>query len=364
MEIQRYPEDYDGVLVGAPANNWTHHFAGFVWNEQALFNTAGAWLSPSKLAAVQAATLATCDGLDGVVDGVAEDPRVCRFDPQTLACPAGTDGPSCLTPPQVTAVKKIVQGPRNPRTGRQIYPGYFTTAAGEAASWPLWITGPNVPGASIQAFFGNAFFGRVVNEIPAPGVWDFSKFNFDSDVAFADNKEAHNFNATDAALFTFRHAHRHGKIIMWHGWEDPAISALDAVDYYRQVAQQNPDSKDFFRLFMVPGMLHCGGGPGPNAFGQSLPQATPLSNSPKHDILSALERWVEEGVPPKRIVAVKYLDDNPAQGVLRTRPLCAYPKVAVYDGRGSTDDASNFRCSEPRHGHHQSHGEDDEEDAD
>jgi feruloyl esterase len=151
---------------------------------------------------------------------------------------------------------------------------------------------------------------------------------------------------------------------MWHGWEDPAISALDAVDYYRQVAQQNPDSKDFFRLFMVPGMLHCGGGPGPNAFGQSLPQATPLSNSPKHDILSALERWVEEGVPPKRIVAVKYLDDNPAQGVLRTRPLCAYPKVAVYDGRGSTDDASNFRCSEPRHGHHQSHGEDDEEDAD
>ena len=123
MEIQRFPEDYDGVLVGAPANNWTHHFAGFIWNEQALFSTPGAHLSVPKLQAVQAETLRTCDALDGVVDGVAEDPRRCKFDPASIACPAGTDGPSCLTPPQVSAVRKIMQGPRNPRTGRQIYPG-------------------------------------------------------------------------------------------------------------------------------------------------------------------------------------------------------------------------------------------------
>ncbi len=183
MEIQRFPEDYDGVIVGAPANNWTHHFAGFVWNEQALFSTPGAHLSASKLAAIQAETLRTCDALDGVVDGVAEDPRRCRFNPASIACPAGTDGPSCLTPPQVAAVRKIMQGPRNPRTGRQIYPGYFTSAAAEAGSWAVWITGPPVAGASVQAFFGNAFFGRIVEEIPAPGVWDWAGFDFDRDMA-------------------------------------------------------------------------------------------------------------------------------------------------------------------------------------
>lgn len=359
MEIQRFPEDYDGVLVGAPANNWTHHFTGFVWNEQALWNTPGAWISPSKMQAVQAATLAKCDALDGVRDGVAEDPRRCDFDPASVACPAGTDGASCLTPPQVDAVRKIVQGPRNPRTGQQIYPGYFTGAAGEAGAWPAWITGPAVPGASIQGFFGNAFFGRVINEIPAPGVWDFSSLNFDSDVAFADQKAARNFNATEANLHAFRRQNPRGKIIMWHGWEDPAISARDAVDYYDQVVRANDEAPDFFRLFMVPGMLHCGGGPGPNAFGQSLPQAQPLSNSPEHDVLSALERWVEDGVAPKQITAVKYVNDQPAQGVMRTRPLCAYPKVAVYKGSGSTNDAANFACRNANYKKGQDHDDDD-----
>jgi feruloyl esterase len=354
-EIQRFPEDYDGVIVGAPANNWTHHFAGFVWNEQALFNTPGAHLSASKLQAVQAATLARCDALDGVTDGVAEDPRRCKFDPASIACPAGTDGAGCLTPPQVDAVRKIMAGPRNPRTGKRIYPGYFTSAAGEAASWPAWITGPAAPGASIQGFFGNGFFGRFVYEIPAPGVWDFSTFDFDGDLAFANVKLERTMNATEADLRPFRREHRRGKIIMWHGWEDPAISGADAVDYYEEVLRENRDAKDFFRLFMVPGMLHCGGGPGPNAFGQNLPQSQPLSASPEHDVLSALERWVEEGKAPERIVAVKYVNDQPAQGIARTRPLCVYPKVAVYDGSGSTDDASNFKCRDQRRGKHRHH---------
>jgi len=359
MEIQRFPEDYDGVLVGAPANNWTHHFAGFVWNEQALFSTPGAHLSTTKLQAIQAETLRTCDALDGVVDGVAEDPRRCKFNPASIACPAGTDGPSCLTPPQVSAVRKIMAGPRNPRTGRQIYPGYFTSAAGEPASWPVWITGPAVAGASVQAFFGNAFFGRIVEEIPAPGVWDWAGFDFDRDMAFADRKTEDTMNATETDLDRFRHRNRRGKIIMWHGWEDPAISGADAVDYYGQVVRDNRDTKDFFRLFMVPGMLHCAGGPGPNAFGQSLPQAQPLSDSPQHDILSALERWVEDGVAPEKIIAVKYVNDQPAQGVARTRPLCVYPKVAVYKGRGSTNDAANFSCRTPKG---DKHGHDDDDD--
>jgi hypothetical protein len=183
----------------------------------------------------------------------------------------------------------------------------------------------------------------------------------------ADTKTAHNFNANEAQLHAFRHFNRRGKIIMWHGWEDPAISGHSAVAYYERVLRENHDARDFFRLFMVPGMLHCGGGPGPNSFGQSLPQAKPLSSSARHDILSALELWVEKGVPPKRIDAVKYVNDQAAQGVLRTRPLCPYPKVAVYDGKGSTDEAANFRCRSPRghgghHGHHGHHDKDDDDD--
>lgn len=360
MEIQRFPDDYDGVLVGAPAHDWVNLMTGFVWNEQALWNTPGAHLNAAKLAAVQAATLATCDALDGVTDGVAEDPRQCKFNPASLACPAGTDSDSCLTPPQVEAVRKIMAGPRSPTSGRQIFTGYFTSAAGEAASWPLWIAGPPVPGASVQGFFGNAFFGRIVQEIPAPGVWDFSTFNFGTDLFVANKKTARKMVANDPELRSFRRENRRGKIIIWHGWEDPAISAHTAVDYYERALRENHDAPDFVRLFMVPGMLHCGGGRGPNSFGQSLPQAPPLSDAPEHDILSALERWVERGVAPKRIVAVKYFSDQPAQGVERTRPLCVYPAVAVWKGSGSTDDAANFDCRRPRRDHH--HGDRDHHD--
>jgi feruloyl esterase len=130
------------------------------------------------------------------------------------------------------------------------------------------------------------------------------------------------------------------------------------------VVRANDDSTDFFRLFMVPGMSHCGGGPGPNAFGQSLPQAQPLSSAPEHDILSALERWVEEGVAPKRIVAVKYLNNNPTAGIERTRPLCAYPRVAVYKGHGSTNDEANFECRKPRSEKHDGKHDRDDDDHD
>lgn len=371
MELQRFPEDYDGVIVGAPAHDWTHLFAAFVSNEQALWNTPGAYLNAGNLAAIQTATLASCDGLDGVVDGVVEDPRRCSFDPASLACPGGTTSDSCLTPPQVNAVRKIMQGPRKPHMshisqvsshggapGKSIYPGFFTSAAAAPGSWGVWITGPAVPGASVQGFFGNAFFGRVIEEIPAPGVWDFSTFDFGEDMRAADRKAENTFNATETNLRSFRRENPRGKIIMWHGWEDPAISAQSSIDYYEKMAAQNHDADEFFRMFLAPGMLHCGGGPGPNSFGQSLPQATPLSNAPEHDILSALERWVEKGVAPERIVAAKYVADQPAQGVQRTRPLCAYPKVAIYKGAGSTNDAANFECRRPNRGR-DGHGRED-----
>ena len=194
----------------------------------------------------------------------------------------------------MTAVRKIMSGPRNPRTGRQIFPGYFTSAAGEAASWPLWITGPAAPGASVQGFFGNAFFGRVVHEIPAPGVWDFSTFDFDGDMIAADAKTAHNFNANEEHLLAFSHFNRRGKIIMWHGWEDPAISGAKRGQLLRAGAARTTTTRaTSSACSWCRGCCTAAAGPGPNAFGQSLPQAKPLSNSPQHDILSALERWVE-----------------------------------------------------------------------
>ena len=337
MEIQRFPQDYDGVIVGAPANDWVRLLTGFVWNEQALAQP-GAALSQSKLQAVENATLATCDGIDGVVDGVVTDPRRCSFRPESLTCAAGIDGPSCLTQAQATSLKRITSGPRNPRTGTPIEPGYFTSAAAEPGAWSTWITGP------VQGFFGNGFFGRFYFKIPPPGVWDFNTLNFDSDVAGANATMAPILSAIETDLSPFRRAHPNGKIIMWHGWEDPAITAVGSVHYLDRVRHENRDSNDFFRLFMAPGMLHCGGGPGPNAFGQGYATAPALSIDPEHDVVSALERWVELGVAPKRIIAAKYINDDPVQGVARTRPLCVYPKQAHYVGRGSTDDAANFRC--------------------
>ena len=123
MEAQRFPEDFDGIIAGAPANYWSHHFTGFVWNEQALMKEPGSSIPPSKLPAIQNAALAACDSLDGVKDGLIEDPRVCHFDPSVLAC-KGADSPSCLTPPQLEALRMIYAGPKNPRTGAQIFPGY------------------------------------------------------------------------------------------------------------------------------------------------------------------------------------------------------------------------------------------------
>jgi feruloyl esterase len=242
-------------------------------------------------------------------------------------------------------------GATNPRTGRRIFPGWFTSAAGESDAWPLWITGFPAPGTPVGAVIGNEFFGRIIHEIPAPGVWDFSTFNFDSDVAAADAKAAFTFNATDTNLTAFRVRNPRGKIILWHGWDDPAISAVSTVNYFQRMVRETADARAFVRLFMVPGMLHCGGGPGPNSFGQALPQATPLSHRPEDDVLSALDQWVEHGVAPERIVAAKYINDDPTQGIERTRPLCAFPNRAVYDGRGSTDDAANFTCRAPKPAH-------------
>jgi hypothetical protein len=331
MEAQRYPADYDGILAGAPANDFTHLLAGFVWNEQGLTTDAAAFIPAKKMQALESATVAACDALDGVKDGVIDDPTRCHFDPSTLACKGG-DSDSCLTDPQIAALKKIYSGP-----GEQIFPGYQPGGEGGLGGWGSWITGL-APGKSLQFAFAQGFFADMAFQSAS---WNPASFNFDQDLKAADDKMGPIVNAANPDLRAFRS--RGGKLIVYHGWSDAAIAPTNAIHYYRSVAAKlgEQNTSDFVQLYMVPGMQHCSGGPGPNDFGV----APSASADGQHSISRALERWVETGVAPDRIIATKHkADANPASEAVRTRPLCPFPQVARYQGSGSTDDASNFAC--------------------
>jgi len=336
VEAQRYPADYDGILAGAPANDITHLIAGFAWNEQALASGPGAYIPAKKMQALEAATVAACDALDGVKDGVIDDPTRCRFDPSVLAC-KGADSDTCLTDPQIAALKKIYAGPKNSK-GEQLFPGDQPGGEGGLGGWGTWITGLS-QGKSLQSAFAQGFFADMAFQNAS---WDFRSFNFDRDFRTADDKMAPVMNGTNPDLKPFKN--RGGKLIIYHGWSDAAISPVNAVNYYRSVAAKlgQRHTGDFVQLYMVPGMQHCYGGPGPNDFGVN-PAA---SADPQHSISTALERWVESGVAPDKIIAAKHkVDANPASEVVRTRPLCPYPQVARYKGSGSTDEAANFSCA-------------------
>jgi feruloyl esterase len=338
MEAQRYPEDFDGIIAGAPANNWSHLFTAFVWNEQALAETP---IPAAKLPAIQNAVLAQCDALDGVNDGLIEDPRACRFDPASLLCKAG-DASNCLTEGQIATLRKIYGGPKSPREGRQIFPGWPVGTEAVPGGWTPWILPP-----SAQAMFGNTYYGQAVFE---QSNWDFHTLNFDSDVEFGDQKAGPVLNSTNPDLRSFRD--NGGKLIQYHGWGDAAISPLNSIDYYESVRaflgrftdarHANTDPSDFYRLFMVPGMAHCGGGIGPNDFGNGRSGA---STDAEHNILSALEAWVERGAAPPRLIGTgKTVADS---SKTLTRPLCPYPQTARYRGTGDTNNADNFVCAAP-----------------
>lgn len=352
MEAQRFPKDFDGILVGAPANFWTHLLDGFVWNEQATLDNPASYIPASKLPLIQADALAACDALDGVKDGVLKDPRRCHFDPAVLQC-KGRDEPGCLTAAQVQAVRKIYAGPKNPHTGQQIFPGYEPGAEAAPGDWSAWITG-NAPGKAIQFFFANGYFTDMVFENPQ---WDFRTFDFDSGVRLSDAKLGPILNSTNPDLNPFRA--RGGKLIQYHGWADSAIAPLNSVNYYETVIKamssesaqsQKSDAlketRTFYRLFMVPGMGHCGGGTGPTTFG-GVSQVAPLQLDAQHDMIKALERWVEHGVAPKKIIATQYVDGKPAKGIARTWLLCPYPEEAQWTRKGSFDNAAHFVCRLP-----------------
>ena len=287
MEAQRYPADYDGILAGAPANYWTALLSTAVVDTQALTATPASFIPPAKIPTIAHAVLAACDKLDGVSDGILNDPRQCHFDPASIECKDGEDSATCLTAPQVTALKKIYAGLQD-SDGRQIFPGYLPGAEEGSNGWGLWITGP-APAKSLLAFFGVGYFSNMVYE---KADWDYKTFTLNSGLQMANEKTDAALNAVNPDLSAFRA--RGGKLILYHGWDDPAIPALNTVNYYESVQAKlgRAETVSFARLYMVPGMQHCGGGPGPDNFGQSLDLA---ADDPGHNIRIALEDWVEKG---------------------------------------------------------------------
>ncbi|MEP6917081.1 MAG: tannase/feruloyl esterase family alpha/beta hydrolase [Acidobacteriota bacterium] len=335
MEAQRYPGDYDGIVAGAPANYWTRLLSFAASNAKATLADAGSYIAAAKLPAIEAAALAACDASDGVKDGVIENPLACRFDPAVLLCKSA-ESDSCLTRPQMAALQALYGGLKD-ADGKTLFPGYSPGGEAEPGGWAEWITG-NAPEKSLLFAFGTQFFKNMVFE---DADWQFRSFDAVRDTQIADGKMADALNATDPDLSAFRK--RGGKLILFHGWSDAAIPAVNTIDYYRSVVAKAgaKEAETFVRLYMIPGMQHCGGGPGPNVFGH----LGVARGDRTHDIDAALEDWVEQSIAPDQIVASKYNGvPRPGGDVVRTRPLCPYPLVAEYTGTGNTDDAANFMC--------------------
>ena len=328
MEAQRYPADYDGIVAGAPAQNATRSYlAGHLWAALATEKDPESYIPAAKVPIIQRAVVAACDGHDGVTDGVIDDPRKCTYDPAPLTCQAGQDPSTCLTDKQVAAVRKIWDGPRNSK-GERVYAPYVRGAESGNGAWERYVTGDRSRDGR-HFLLADGFLKYVVFQDLR---YDFRRFDFDTDLPAALQKIAPMIDAMDPNLRPLQQ--RGGKLIVYHGWNDPSIPALNSVDYYESVVSTIggnatrdaalADTQSFYRLFLVPGMQHCSGGPGTDTF----------------DMLTVLENWVEKSVAPASIPATH----RTAGRVDRSRPLCPYPQVSIYSGTGSTDDAANFRC--------------------
>lgn len=324
-EAQRFPEDYDGIIAGDPANNRIRQTFAFLWSWTATHTKDGQPIIPAaKLPMITKAAIDACDAKDGLKDGIIDDPRRCHFDPAKLVCKngnsalTGNDDAACLTQAQVEAVKKVYEGVKSPRTGEQIFTGWprGSEGFGDAAlqSWRQYVMDPAEP---MRVGFFRYFLFHDPN-------WDWRTIDWDRDLAYAEQKLPF-MHAVDRDLTPFK---KHGgKLLMYTGWADPVVPPQDTAAYYEAVAKTMggfEKTREFFRFFAAPGMGHCSGGPGPNQF----------------DTVAALEQWVEKGAAPDKLVASHITNGK----VDRTRPLCLYPLVARWKGVGSTDEAANFSC--------------------
>jgi feruloyl esterase len=301
---QRYPDDFDGIVAGAPAIYGSKQVFAQIWTYQATADAASALPRPA-LELLHAKVLESCDRLDGAADGVLEQPTACRFDPAVLTCQANSPPGSCLTPGQVRAVSRIYNGPSDARTGASIFTGL---ERGSELGWS-----PQPVGYAVDFFKYRVF--KDLN-------WDPKALNFGTHLALAETPENRLFDAVDPDMSAF--TRRGGKLLMYHGWSDPGIPPGYLVRYYGEVQAKTANAADAVKLFMVPGMGHCGGGDGASTF----------------DMVAALDRWIMTKQPPSAIPAARVRDGQPG----RTRPLCPYPQFAVYDGKGNVEEAASFAC--------------------
>jgi len=329
LEAQRYPSDFDGIVANAPWVDQTGFSVGAIWNQKALTEAP---VTPAKMELVAKSVMQQCDALDGLEDGLIDDPRQCRFDAarHVPACSSGADNDMCLTPAQAAAVNKVYQGPVS--GGKSFITGFMpgseavnTAPNGNRASGWVGAILPAQPGAKPADFnLAEGVFRYLILDPPQPE-YDTLTFDYEragSTVArwsrIADPKQAD--------LSAFRQSG--GKLIITYGWADQILQPQMGVQYYEQVTANNANAGDFARLFMMPGVAHCGGGVGPD----------------RNDAVTAVIDWVEKGKAPDKLIASKVANNN----VVRTRPLCPYPQVARHDGKGSIDDAASFSCVAPR----------------
>lgn len=314
IEAQRYPDDFDGYVIGAPVADFTNVNLRGIWNAQAIHAGPGA-VNATQLEVAGRAVLAKCDALDGVTDGLLENPNRCVFDPlQDLPRCTTATNTNCFTEAQLQALKKVYEGPRD-SAGKRLYGG-MPVGAELNGGWNGAILGqPNIGLRYAESFMQH--FGLQ----PAPGpTWSYQQFNWDRDPAQLKQTGALT-DATNPDLSAVKR--KGGRILHYHGWNDALVTVYGSIDYYQSVLQQDAAAKDFYRLFLVPGMAHCQGGPGCHQV----------------DWLTPLVAWVENGKAPTTLIGT-----NPQ--AKRTRPLCAYPATAVYKGSGPTDAAGNFACAE------------------
>lgn len=339
MEAQRFPADYDGILAGAPAYNWTSLVSRAAQLTREIDSSPEKYLPASKVPAINLAVLAACKKIEPAP--FLDDPRTCHFSPQTIVC-KGKLSDACLTPAQAKSVKALYED-SHLKDGTLVYHGLLPGGELGDNGWPGWITGDK-PGASAGAAYSEGYFRNLVYSSPG---WSLKDFDLDRDLRAADEKTAAALNAVNPDLTAFK-AHG-GKLILYHGWNDPAISPLATIDYVNRVQQKvgPQQTQEFVRLFLVPGMQHCAGGPGPSDFGQWGLYFDPTLDNAAHNITIALEDWVEKGTAPEQIVARGNTDaSGQGKGSPFAQPICAYPKAAVYKGSGDRKDATNYLCGE------------------
>jgi feruloyl esterase len=331
-EAHDFPDDFDGVLFGGAASYWTHAateqlFMSINLKNSGIQGTSGAVI----LTLAQNAATKACDAADGVVDGLIRDPQRCHWDPHTLICKAGQDQATCITPAQANAIEANVRPVRDPVTGKWVFSGMSRGSEFDQIRF-----GYNLS----LAPFGVSNYQLALND----PTWDGSTFDLHADLPTLDRMLGV-MNLTDTDLHPFRETG--GKMIQWHGWDDAAFTPGWTIKYYEEVVKgvgrgNLQRVQDFYRLFMLPGVGHCGTGIGPDDIGAE--NQTAVSSDPEHDAVSALLDWVEHGVAPQKLIATKFNNNDPTQGIQIQRPICPYPSQAIYNGAGDTSVASSFHC--------------------